>query len=99
MIILFLWCAIASIFTSLSQNYKKKIQKLKLTWSRGSTAVLQTAVWKMKRSVSRNHKLDIAQYYIANNYCSCTGRNNESVEEILSRKKEARKRSFLLNEI
>lgn len=61
--------------------------------------MLQTAVWKMKKSVSRNHKFDIAQYYIVNNYCLCPGRNNESVVEILSRKKKVRKKSFLLNEI
>jgi len=60
--------------------------------------VLQTAVWKMKESASRKHKLDIAQCYIVNNYRSCPGRNNKSVEERLSRKKEVRKMSFLLSE-
>lgn len=35
----------------------------------------------MNESVSRNHKLDIAQYYIVKNYFSCPDKNNKSLEQ------------------
>lgn len=64
----------ASIFTLLSEHEKEKKKRETEAFLEQRNYYCVSAVWKMKKkSVSGNNKLDIAQYFIVNNYCSCSG--------------------------
>lgn len=66
-------CNCQHFYLTLSELEKEKKKETEAFLEQRKYYCTSAVVWKMKKSVSGNHKLDIAQYYIVNNYRSCPG--------------------------